>query len=93
MDLFLEILRIIVSLGIFIAILFGAKYATVYWAKRNQFINNEKQIKVIEQVPLTRDKAVFLIKYRDNEYIIATTPQNIEIIDKIKSEEMDNYGN
>ena len=89
----MEILRIIVSLGIFIAILFGAKYATVYWAKRNQFINNEKQIKVIEQVPLARDKAVFLIKYRGNEYIIATTPQNIEIIDKIKSEEMDNYGN
>ena len=87
------ILRLIVSLGIFIAILFGAKYATVYWAKRNQFINNEKQIKVNEQVPLDRDKAVFLIKYRDNEYIIATTPQNIEIIDKIKSEEMDNYGN
>lgn len=57
--------------------------------KRGQFINNEKQIKVIEQVPLARDKAVFLIKYRDNEYIIATTPQNIEIIDKIKSEEMD----
>lgn len=93
MDLFLEILRIIVSLGIFIAILFGTKYATVYWAKRNQFINNEKQIKVIEQVPLARDKAIFLIKYRDNEYIIATTPQNIEIIDKIKSEEIDNYGN
>ena len=62
-----------------------------YW--QDQFINNEKQIKVIEQVPLARDKAVFLIKYRDNEYIIATTPQNIEIIDKIKSEEMDNYGN
>ena len=93
MDLLLQILRIIVSLGIFIAILFGAKYATVYWAKRNQFINNEKQIKVIEQVPLARVKAIFLIKYRDNEYIIATTPQNIEIIDKIKSEEMDNYGN
>lgn len=93
MDLFLEILRIIVSLGIFIAILFGAKYATVYWAKRNHFINQEKQIKIVEQVPLARDKAIFLVKYKNNEYLIATTPQNVEIIDRIKTEEMDNYGN
>ncbi|CBH21844.1 protein of unknown function [Acetoanaerobium sticklandii] len=93
MDLFLEILRIIVSLGIFIAILFGAKYATVYWAKRNHFINQEKQIKIVEQVPLARDKAIFLVKYKNNEYLIATTQQNVEIIDRIKTEEMDNYGN
>lgn len=89
----MEILRIIVSLGIFIAILFGAKYATVYWAKRNHFINQEKQIKIVEQVPLARDKAIFLVKYKNNEYLIATTPQNVEIIDRIKTEEMDNYGN
>lgn len=89
----MEILRIIVSLGIFIAILFGAKYATVYWAKRNHFINQEKQIKIVEQVPLARDKAIFLVKYKNNEYLIATTQQNIEIIDRIKTEEMDNYGN
>ncbi|WP_041487166.1 flagellar biosynthetic protein FliO [Acetoanaerobium sticklandii] len=91
--MFLEILRIIVSLGIFIAILFGAKYATVYWAKRNHFINQEKQIKIVEQVPLARDKAIFLVKYKNNEYLIATTQQNVEIIDRIKTEEMDNYGN
>ncbi len=93
MDLFLEILRIIVSLGVFIAILFGAKYATIYWAKRNHFINQERQIKIVEQVPLTRDKTIFLVKYKENEYLIATTPQNIEIVDRIKTKEMDNDGN
>ncbi len=92
MNLFLEILRIVVSLGIFGAILFGARYATIFWAKRNQFVRQESNIKIVEQVPLARDKTIFLVKYKQYEYIIATTVQNIEVIDKIKPEEMDNYG-
>ena len=93
MKLFLEILRVIVSLGLFIAILYGAKYATAYWAKRSQLSLKDKNIKIIEQVPLARDKTIFLIKYKNSDYIIGATQQNITLIDKIKSEEMDNYGN
>ncbi len=93
MKLFLEILRVIVSLGIFIAILFAVKYATAYWVKRNQLSMKDKNIKIIEQVPLAKDTNVFLINYKNNEYIIGTTLQNIMLIDKIKLEEMDNHGN
>lgn len=89
MDFFIQIIKVIFYLGVFGAILYGAKYSTEFLAKKDEKLNKNKNLKVIERAYISRDKQIFLISCKDREYLIATSNNNIFMLDQLNKEEND----
>lgn len=89
MDFFLQIIKVIFYLIIFVAILYGAKYSTEFIAKKDEKLSKNKNLKVIEKTYISRDKQVALIHCNGNEYLIATSNNNIVLIDRLNKEDND----
>ncbi|MBP2026410.1 flagellar protein FliO/FliZ [Acetoanaerobium pronyense] len=89
MDFFIQIIKVIFYLGVFGAILYGAKYSTEFLAKRDEKLSRNKNLKVIEKTYISRDKQVLLINCKGREYLIGTSNNNIFLLDKLSKEEND----
>lgn len=81
-ELFLEGLKLLFYFLMFALVLIGAKYTTEFIAKRNQSLMQSGQVKLIERVPLSKDREIILIEYDENRYLLSTTAQQSVVIDK-----------
>lgn len=81
-ELFAEGLRLIFLFLMFALVLIGAKYTTEFIAKRNRSLMQSKQIKLIERVPLSKDREIILMEYGDGRYLLSIGAENVTVIDK-----------
>lgn len=70
-----------------ILILFAAWAVSRFLGKRFGMPSSGRSIQVLEQVPLGTDKGLFLVKYRNQVYLLGSAPSGISVIDKREAEE------
>lgn len=93
MDLVIEIIKIIFYLIVFIGILYAARYSSQFIADRNKKMYSSRSLKLLERIPLGRDKELALIEFEDNKYILGITNSGVNVIDKLLKEDKDSYDN
>lgn len=86
-NLLVEGLKLLFYLFIFVAIAFMAKYTTEFIAKRNRDLMLAKEVKLIERVPLSKEREIVLVEYAHNRYLISSSTHNTTLIDKYRVEE------
>lgn len=91
MDLFIEIIKMIFYVIVFIGILFAAKYSSQFIADKNKKLYASRNLKLLERIPLGRDREMALIEFEDNKYILGITNSGINVIDKLLKEDKGNY--
>lgn len=89
-QLLFEGLKLLIYVLIFVGVIFGAKYTTEFIAKRNQGLMMSRQLKLIERVPLSKDKEIVLLEYEDKRYLLCLSSQTSFVIDEynVKKEEI-----
>lgn len=80
--------QIISLMGIFLLILFAAYVTTKFIGKKGAIIAGNKNLTVIERMNLGIDKAIYIIAIGENYYLIAAGKHTVELIDKIKKEDI-----
>ncbi|WP_129596953.1 flagellar biosynthetic protein FliO [Anaerophilus nitritogenes] len=73
---------------IFCFIIAGAYYVTRLIAKNGNTFLKSRNIKIIEKISLGIDKSIYMIHVGNVYYLIATTKQNIHVLDKINEDEI-----
>ncbi|KXG75760.1 FliO/MopB family protein [Thermotalea metallivorans] len=80
--------QIISLMGIFLLILFAAYVTTRFIGKKGAVITGNRNLTVIEKMNLGIDKALYIIAIGENYYLIAAGKHTVELIDKIKKEDI-----
>lgn len=93
MSLAIEIIKIIFYLIVFAGILYAAKYSSQFIADKNKKMYSSGRLKLLERIPMGRDKELALIEFEKNRYIIGITNSGINVIDKLLKEDKGNYDN
>lgn len=91
MDLVIEIIKIVFYLIVFIGILYAAKYSSQFIADKNKKLYASRSLKLLERIPLGRDKELALIEFEENRYILGITNTGVNVIDKLLKEDKGNY--
>lgn len=81
MDIFVTVLLLL-------AVLFAAYYTTRLLSVRAKSITNLKNMKLIESLPLWRDRQIVLISVGRKVLVIGITAQSMEILTEIGSDEI-----
>ncbi|MCT4606733.1 MAG: flagellar biosynthetic protein FliO [Marinisporobacter sp.] len=76
-------------LFVFCFVIIAAYYVTRLIAKNGTVLTKGKNMKVIEKISLGVDKSIYFIGVGKFYYILAISKQNIELIDKIREEDID----
>lgn len=79
----------IVIIGVLVAVLLSAYYVTKFLAKKGKRLTQSKHIKVIDQIYLSTDKQIALIKVGGKNLLVGITPQNINLISQVDDEIID----
>jgi len=79
----------IVIIGVLVAVLLSAYYVTKFLAKKGKRLTQSKHIKVIDQIYLSTDKQIALIKVGGKNLLVGITPQNINLISQVDEEIID----
>ncbi|SHG92893.1 flagellar biosynthetic protein FliO [Tepidibacter thalassicus] len=90
MGIFLEILKIILYICIFLIILYFAHWTSKYLAKKNELLYKNKKIKIVERVFLGKEKEVVLLQYKDKEYLLGISQDKFTKIDTFKLKDDNN---
>ncbi|WP_145993125.1 flagellar biosynthetic protein FliO [Tepidibacter mesophilus] len=72
---------------IFIIILYLAHITSKYLAKKNEFINKNKSIKIKERLLVNKDKELVLIVYKNREYLIGISQDKFIKIDTFENKD------
>jgi flagellar biogenesis protein FliO len=46
-----------------------------------------KHVSVLDRIPIDRDKTILVVEFAEKRYLMATTGQDIKLLDKLKTEE------
>lgn len=84
-----NIMAVVIYIAAFILVIFLAKYTSVYLAKKNMNFYKDKKIKILERIPLGKDKDLFIVEVNNKEYFIGSTNGNIVKFDEYKVENED----
>lgn len=80
-DMFRVLLSLVFVLGIF--------YLIVKFLKnKNQLFQQTGQMKVLEKCYLSNDKVIYLVKIVDNVWVVSTSKEKVEFIEKIDIEKI-----
>jgi flagellar protein FliO/FliZ len=77
--------KLMYSIVIFALILVIAYFVTKFIAKKGTFGNNNKNLKMIEALPLGMDKCVYLVKAGEQYLLLAGTKNNLTLVSTIES--------
>lgn len=83
-----EILTFIVSFLGVIGLIFLTYYASRWLNKRFSFSSSSKKIRVVERAALAQDKSLVIVKVGTKSLLLGVTPQHIENICELDSEDM-----
>ena len=73
----------IVIIMLLVAVLASAYYVTKFLAKRGRRLTQSKHIKVVDQIYLSTDKQIALIKVGTKNVLVGITNQNISLITQL----------
>ncbi|MDO4719294.1 MAG: flagellar biosynthetic protein FliO [Peptostreptococcaceae bacterium] len=77
-----ESLRLVFYVIVFAAVVIGAKFTTEFVAKRNRGLIASRRIRLIERVPLSKDRDILLIEWENMQYLLSSTSKSTVVIDK-----------
>ncbi len=77
----------ILIIGVMVAVLLGAYYVTKFLAKRGKRLTQSKYIKVVDQIFLSTDKQIALIKFGGKNILVGITNQSINLIAEMDEED------
>ena len=77
----------IVTLLIVVAILYGAFWATKFIGQGYASASNSRNMNIVEQVTIGRDKSIAVVKAGDSFYMVGITPGSINLISELKDED------
>ncbi|WP_238858833.1 MULTISPECIES: flagellar biosynthetic protein FliO [Clostridium] len=81
------IVQLILALGVTLGLIFlSFKLAN----SKFNVINNNKYIKVIERVQVTKDNSILIVKIGEKGYIMTSTAGHMEKLSELSKEEIDN---
>lgn len=81
------IVQLILALGVTLGLIFlSFKLAN----SKFNVINNNKYIKVIERVQVTKDNSILIVKIGEKGYIMTSTVGHMEKLSELSREEIDN---
>lgn len=81
------IVQLILALGVTLGLIFlSFKLAN----SKFNVINNNKYIKVIERVQVTKDNSILIVKIGEKGYIMTSTAGHMEKLSELSREEIDN---
>lgn len=81
------IVQLILALGVTLGLIFlSFKLAN----SKFNVINNNKYIKVIERVQVTKDNSILIVKIGEKGYIMTSTTGHMEKLSELSREEIDN---
>lgn len=81
---FKDVLYLIGMLILFAVFFYIVYLTTVFISKFNRGYTGNTNIKIIERVPLMRGQYLVLISLDDSYYLIASSNDQIELIDKVE---------
>lgn len=73
----------------FILIIIAAYYTTKFIATKSTNITKSKHINIIERMPLSKDKWLFLIEINKEIFLLGVTTNNINIIHSFSADELE----
>lgn len=85
---FIDFLKLIYYILIFLIILGASYYLTRYIAKKSS--NKNRLIRLIETFSLGHDKNIHIISLGEKFFLISSTQKEINLIDKFSKEEFEN---
>lgn len=77
-----ESLRLVFYVIVFAAVVIGAKFTTEFVAKRNRSLIASRRIRLVERVPLSKDRDILLIEWENMQYLLSSTSKSTVVIDK-----------
>ncbi|GEM_PF-2383470 len=88
-DFKLILTKVMVTLFVIIAAIFGAIFVLSYILKdkKNLFNKKERYIEIIDRLHLDKSKAVYMIKIVDEVLVVGATPENMNLLSKITEQD------
>ena len=77
-----DIWTIILDLLIFIAIVAAAYYTAKHLSRRGMKPGKSRHMRVEDRLPLSRDKAVYLVRVGEEHYLIGASAQQLNLLGK-----------
>ena len=72
----------------FVLILIGCFFVTKWISVRSYSLIKGRNLKVIERIPIDRDKSVILLQRGDKVYLLGVTPNGMTTIDTFSKDEI-----
>ena len=77
---------------IFVAVAIAAYFTAKYISRRSMGSAKSRHMRVADRLPLSRDKAVYLIKVGDEYYLLGATSHKMSVLGKPKIEDDEDAG-
>ena len=77
----------IVTLLIVVVILYGAFWATKFIGQGYASASNSRNMNIVEQVTIGRDKSIAVVKAGDSFYLVGITPGSINLISQLNDDD------
>lgn len=90
MNLFLEIIKVILSLSFVIFLLLLVLKLGEGKLKTSQ---NKKYVKILDKTSLSKESSIVVTKMGEKAYVLSVTPNNISILKELSNEELLNIEN
>lgn len=87
--MFKEIIRIIIYLISFLAVIFLAYIFTKYLAKKSNSLNRSKNIKIVEGISIGNNSRILIVAVLDKFYIVYDNNSSLLLLDKLDKDELD----
>ena len=69
-----------------VVMIIGLQKVSLYVQSKNNFINKDKNIKVLERNVLSKDKELLIVEVYDKKYFLSATMNNISILKELGSD-------
>ena len=84
-----EIVSMIGTIVLMIAVFVGAYYVSKFVGKRYQTrYNNSKNLSVLESQSIGKDRALLIVKATDKAFLIGSTPQQFTLISELNPDDL-----
>ena len=87
MEFLLELIRLLIALGVTLSLIF-LSYRLA--GKKVNEINNNRYVKVVERVQLTKDNYILIVRIGKKGYVITCTNNNMNKLEELSEEEINN---
>lgn len=73
---------------VFVLVLIGCFFVTKWISVRSYTLIKGRNLRVIERIPVDRDKSIILLARGEKVYLIGVSPNNITVLDTFSKDEI-----